>query len=189
MPGGSTKPAAMSHLLARLRTLSRDRSAATIIEFAAVAAPFIALLIATLQTSLVFFAQQSLETVSEDLSRQILTGAVRNSNTSRDDFQQAACNTLRKDAPYMSCANLMVDVQTADSFADIDTSTPSIYDKDGNPKTWQFNTGTAGSIVVMRTMYLLPVIGGPLGFNLANTDGSRRLLVATAVFQTEPYLT
>jgi hypothetical protein len=89
----------------------------------------------------------------------------------------------------MNCADLMVDVQTASSFADVDTSTPSLYDKDGKPKTWDFNTGGAGDIVVMRTMYLLPVVGGPLGFNLANADGSHRLLIATAVFRTEPYVT
>lgn len=176
----------MPRLFARLRALPRDRKAATIIEFACIAAPFIALILASVQTSLVFFAQQTLETVSEETSRQILTGVVRNSNTSKEDFHQLACDNL---PAYMSCANLMVDVQTADSLADIDTSTPSIYDKDGKPKTWQFNAGTAGSIVVMRTMYLFPVVGGPLGFNLANMQGSRRLLVATAVFQTEPYLT
>lgn len=186
MSGGRTTPATMPRLLRRLRALRRDRSGATIIEFAVVAAPFIALMLATIQTSLVFFAQQTLETVSEETSRQILTGVVRNSNTSKDDFHEIACKNL---PAYMSCANLMVDVQTADSLGDVDTSTPSIYDKDGNPKTWQFDTGTAGSIVVMRTMYLFPVIGGPLGFNLANMQGSRRLLVATAVFQTEPYLT
>jgi Flp pilus assembly protein TadG len=168
------------------KTLVRDRRGATIIEFAIVALPFIALLIATLQTSLVFFAQQTLETVSEETSRQILTGAVRSSNTGQDAFHQLACDNLPS---YMNCADLMVDVQTASSFADVDTSTPSLYDKDGKPKTWDFNTGGAGDIVVMRTMYLLPVVGGPLGFNLANADGSHRLLIATAVFRTEPYVT
>jgi Flp pilus assembly protein TadG len=178
---------AVRRLLGRgTKALARNKRGATIIEFAIVAAPFVALLIATLQTSLVFFAQQTLETVSEETSRQILTGAVQKAGMSQDDFHKLACNNLPS---YMNCANLMVDVQTADSFADVDTSTPSLYDKDGNPKTWQFNTGGAGDIVVMRTMYLLPVVGGPLGFNLANADSSHRLLIATAVFQTEPYLT
>lgn len=165
---------------------ARDRRGATIIEFAIVAAPFIALLIATLQTSLVFFAQQTLETVSEETSRQLLTGAVQQAGMNQQDFQQLACKNL---PAYMNCANLMIDVQTADSFADIDTSTPALTNPDGTKKTWQFNPGGAGSIVVMRTMYLLPVVGGPLGFNLANADSNHRLLIATAVFQTEPYLT
>ena len=167
------------------KALARNRRGATIIEFAIVAAPFVALLIATLETSLVFFAQQTLETVSEETSRQILTGAVQKAGMSQQDFNKLACDNL---PAYMNCANLMIDVQTADSFAAVDTSTPSLTNPDGTKKTWQFNPGGAGSIVVMRTMYLFPVIGGPLGFNLANADSSHRLLIATAVFQTEPYL-
>lgn len=185
MSGGRTTPATMPHRLARLRTLRRDRKAATIIEFAAVAAPFIALILATLQTSLVFFAQQTLETVSEETSRQLMTGTVQKAKMSQDDFHQIACNNL---PIFMKCANLMIDVQTADSFADVDTGIPSVYNDDHTVKTnWQFKTGGAGDIVVMRTMYLFPVIGGPLGFSLANAEGNKRLLVATAVFQTEPY--
>ena len=167
-----------------MRALARNKRGATIIEFAIVAAPFIALLIATLETSLVFFAQQTLETVSEETSRELLTGNAQKAGMTQQDFDKLACNNL---PAFLSCANLMVDVQTADSFADVDTTTPSVYDSKGNIKNWQFNPGGAGSIVVMRTMYLFPVVGGPLGFNLANADSSHRLLIATAVFQTEPY--
>ena len=65
MPGGCAKPAMMPRLFARLRALRRDRSGATIIEFAAVAAPFIALMLATIQTSLVFFAQHAAGAVDQ----------------------------------------------------------------------------------------------------------------------------
>ena len=168
-----------------LRTLARDKRGATIIEFAIVAAPLIALILATVQTSIVFFAQQTLETVSEDTSRQLMTGTVQKAGMNQQDFAKLACNNL---PAFLSCSNLMIDVQTADSFSDVDTTKPSVYNSDHTVKTnWQFNPGGAGSIVVMRTMYLFPVVGGPLGFNLANTEGNRRLLVATAVFQTEPY--
>jgi len=176
----------MPRLLPRLRTLRRDRKAATIIEFAAIAAPFIALILASIQTSLVFFAQQCLETTSEETSRELITGAAQKSGMDQADFDKLACKNLPS---FMGCANLMVDVQTADSFADVDTSTPELtYDSKGNvKKNWQFHTGEPGSIIVMRTMYILPVIGGPLGFDLSNMEGNRRLLVATAVFKSEPY--
>lgn len=187
MPGGSTKPAAMSHLLSRLRTLSRDRSAATIIEFAAVAAPFIALMLATIQTSLIFFAQQTLETTAEETARQLVTNQAQNAGMSQSDFQQAACSNL---PAFMKCTDLMIDVQSASSFADISTSAPVLkYDKDGKIiNNWQFNPGSPGSIVVMRTMYLFPVIGGPLDLDFSNAQGGKRLLIATSVFKTESYV-
>jgi Flp pilus assembly protein TadG len=176
----------MPRLLPRLRALRRDRKAATIIEFAAVAAPFIALILASVQTSIVFFAQQCLETTSEKTSRELVTGEAQAAGMSQGDFAKIACNNL---PAFMNCNNLMIDVQTADSFADVDTSTPTLtYDKNGKVvQNWQFDPGGPGSIVVMRTMYMLPVVGGPLGFDLSNMTGGRRLLIATAVFKSEPY--
>lgn len=173
--------------LRKASALARDRRGATAIEFSIVATAFVALLIAILQTSLVFFAQQSLETTSEETARQLVTGAVQKAGTSQQDFRNAACKNL---PAFMSCDNLMIDVQTAASLAAVDTTAPVIeYDSTGKIKNaWHFAPGGAGSIVVMRTMYVLPVVGGPLGFGLANMEGSRRLLVATAVFKSEPYL-
>jgi hypothetical protein len=51
--------------------------------------------------------------------------------------------------------------------------------------TWNYNIGGAGDIVVLRVIYLMPVIGGPL-FALANSNGAR-VLMATSVFKNEPY--
>lgn len=171
------------------KALARDTRGATIIEFALVATPFIALILATIQTSLVFFAQQTLETVAEKTARQLVTDQAQNSGMTQQDFQAAACASLRKFAAFMQCANLMVDVQNADSFEDIDTAAPTLtYDSKGNVNNnWQFNPGPPGSIVVMRTMYLFPVISGPLGLTFANSQGGKRLLVATSVFKSEAY--
>ena len=44
-----------------------------------------------------------------------------------------------------------------------------------------------GSIVVLRVLYQFPVIPGPLSFNLANLSNGARLLMATSVFEVEPY--
>ena len=177
----------MPRLFARLRALSRDRKAATIIEFAVVAAPFIALILATIQTSLVFFAQQALETTAEQTARQLLTGEAQKAGLDKDKFRTLACQNL---LPIMSCASMMIDVQHAASFSDVDTAAPLLhYDSKGNiDNSWQFDPGSPNDIVVMRVMYLFPVVGGPLGFNLADAGDGKRLLVATSVFQPEPYL-
>lgn len=171
----------------RARTLAGDRRGATAIEFAIVIIPFIALLIAIFQTSLVFFAQQTLETTSEETARQLVTGAAQKVGMGQADFKAAACENL---PVFMSCDNLMIDVQTATSFANVDTAAPVLtYKHNGTiDNVWQFSPGGAGSIVVMRTMYAFPVVDGPLGFGLSNMTGGRRLLIATAVFKSEPYL-
>ncbi|MDR6790540.1 Flp pilus assembly protein TadG [Sphingomonas sp. BE138] len=170
----------------RTLELRRDRRGATLIEFAIVAMPFFALLIATLQTSIAFFAQQCLDTTAEDTGRQLVTGAVQKAGMSQSDFKALACKNL---PAFMSCANLMIDVQSATEFSSVGTTAPTLtYDtKDRVTNAWQFAPGGPGSVVVMRVMYLLPVVGGPLGFNLATERGGQRLLVSTSVFKSEPY--
>lgn len=183
MPDRSVRNA---RLYRRVRDFARDRRGATIIEFAIVAAPFVALIMAVLQTSLVFFSQQALETSAERTARQLMTGQAQTSGTSQASFKTTACNNL---PGFMKCANLMIDVQNADNFSSVDTSMPTLtYDSSGNvTNSWKFSPGGAGSIVIMRTMYQLPVVSGPLGFDLSNMGSNKRLLIATSVFKTEPY--
>src|SRR5581483_4308407 len=60
--------------LRRLRTLGRDCRGGPIMEFALVAAPMVALMIATLETAFTYFAQDALETAAETAARSIMTG-------------------------------------------------------------------------------------------------------------------
>lgn len=168
------------------RTLGLDRKGATIIEFALVAAPFFALLIAILETALVFLAQQGLETAGEAASRLVMTGQAQLGTWNQTQYKTQVCKQL---PPFLSCSKLMIDVQTAASFDDASTSSlPLTYDKKGNvSNTWKFTTGGAGDIVIVRLMYLWPIATGPLGFNLGNQSGNNRLLLSTSVAQTEPY--
>lgn len=166
--------------------LLRDRRAASAIEFTLVAAPLVALIVAILQTALIFFAQQVLQSSAEETARQLITGTAQSSSMTQATFSAAACKTL---PAFMSCSNMMIDVQSAASFATINTAAPTLtYDSNGNlTNSWAFSPGGPGSVVIMRMMYRLPVVGGPLGFNLSNMNGNRRLLIATSVFKTEPY--
>ncbi len=170
----------------RMRRLRRDERGATLIEFALVALPFFALLLATLQTCIAFFAQQCLDTAAESTARQLMTGAAQKAGMNQTAFKTMACKNLPN---FMTCANTMIDVQSATEFASVATTTPALtYDTASNvSNTWQFAPGGPGSVVVMRVMYLLPVVGAPLGFNLATARGGRRLLVSTIVFKSEPY--
>jgi Flp pilus assembly protein TadG len=168
------------------RLLTNDRGAAAL-EFALVGASFLALLFGRLQVALIFFAQQSLETAAEATSRQIMTGQVQHANMTTAQFKTAACNNLPS---FFKCANLMIDVRTTPAFASASTLMPTLtYDANGNPtNTWTYDVGGAGSIVVMRLMYVWPVLPGPLNFNLANQGSNKRMLMATSVFKSEPYL-
>src|ERR1700719_4721804 len=95
---------AEGEITARKRSRNRsvafitDRNAATVVEFALIAAPFLAIIAALIQTFLLFFAQSQLELVVRQSGRQILTGQVQLQDASRTQaqavtaFHQTVCN-------------------------------------------------------------------------------------------------
>jgi Flp pilus assembly protein TadG len=166
--------------------LHADQRGAAALEFALIAPMLFALLMAVTETSLVFFAQEGLQTALDVAARKIMTGQAQNAGMTQAQFQQTACAAL---PPYLACSNLIVDAQTASSLANVNTSAPTItFDKTGKvTNSWNYSVGGAGDIVVLRLLYLWPLPTGPLGFTLNDASGTQKLLIATSVAKTEPY--
>jgi Flp pilus assembly protein TadG len=168
------------------------RKGAAALEFALIAAPFLALLVALFQTALVFFAGRVLDEVTEEASRYILTGQAQQANMTQAQFQNYLCtgtNTATLVSALFNCNNLMISVENYSDFSSANVTTPTLtYNGSGAvSNTWSYSPGTPGSIVVVQVMYQWPIVLGPLGFNLSNLANGDRLLISTAVFKTEPY--
>ena len=161
----------------------RCRQGSPAVEFALVAAPFVALMLAIMQVGLIYFAQESLESAVEQTARLVLTG--QSTSMTQTQFATALCNNS---PGLFTCANFMIDLQPATSFANANVSQPTLtFNSSGQvSNTWQYNTGSPGNIMVMRVMYQWPVFLGPLGFNLSNEPNSMLLMMATSVFRNEP---
>lgn len=185
--------ATIRHKLARgmkrirgAESFAGSESGATMVEFALVAAPFVAMLVALFQTALVFFAARVLDETTEMASRYIMTGQAQQSNMTQAGFKNWVCSQT---FALFNCSNFMINVQAYASFSSASTATPTLtYDAHGNVNnSWGYNAGNPGDIVVVQVMYQWPVVLGPLGFNLSNMSNGDRLLVSTAVFKNEPY--
>lgn len=162
----------------------RKNDGAAAVEFAMVAAPFLALVFAILETAIIFFAGQVLETAAADSARLIMTGQAQKGGLSQSQFKQEVCNRI---FGLFDCANgIKVDVRTYSSFSGASLSKP--IDANGNVTfTPAFQPGTPGDIVVVRLLYEWPVYVSLLGLNLADMANSKRLIMATAAFRNEPY--
>ncbi|RXH35890.1 pilus assembly protein TadE [Bradyrhizobium nanningense] len=169
----------------RCAAFARDSRGATAVEFALVAPPFLALVIALIQTFLVFFAQQTLESIVRQSARLVMTGQVQSANMTQAVFKQKVCDQI---VILFNCSGLMVDMQVATSWTSANTALPTLtYDGSGTvSNVWQYNPGVPGDIVVLRIMYEWPVVLGPLGFNLSNLSDGNRLIMSSAAFQNEP---
>ncbi len=180
----------------------RQQDGSTVVEFGAVIGPFLGLMFAIIETAIVFFAGQTLETAAGDAARLIMTGQQQTANAGKTaadslaDFKAKLCADNpdpTKPNPALlkalfDCSKLIIDVRSPSSFSDADFAKPV----DGSQNlidNAQYSPGAQGSIVVVRIMYPWPLyVAGGFGFlNLADLSGGRRLLVATSTFRNEPY--
>jgi len=170
------------------RRFVRQQGGAVAVEFALVAIPFIALIFAIMETALVFFAGQTLETAVQDAARLIMTGQAQTAGWSKDDFKtQGVCPRLV--GGLFDCVNgVYVDVQTyADFNSYNNANTSPLTNGTFDQSKLNYFPGTPGSIEVVTFYYQWPIYVSLLGNNLSNMNGNNRLLVATAVFRNEPY--
>lgn len=170
----------------RWRRLGLDCRGATAIEFAIVAPIVTGLLISVLETGVFFVAQQNLQDAAVQGGRLIMTGQAQTSGFSQAQFAAAVCPNVQT---LFTCANLMVDVQTASSFGSAVTSTPTLtYNSNGSvSNTWAYNPGTDGQIVVVRLMYQWPLVAGPFSLLLPNLTNGTSLMMGVTAFKVEPY--
>lgn len=167
-----------------VRRFAKKEDGAAAVEFAMVAAPFLALIFAILETAIVFFAGQVLETATADSARLIMTGQAQKGGLSQEQFKTEVCKRV---LGLFDCdGGIKVDVRTYSSFASANTSKP--IDANGNVTfTPAYQPGAPGDIVVVRMLYEWPVYASLLGLNLSDLAGGKRLLMATAAFRNEPY--
>jgi len=167
-----------------VRRFARGNDGIAAVEFGMVAAPFLALMFAIMETAIVFFASQTLETAVADSSRLIMTGQVQTGNFTETKFKQAVCAKI---LGLFDCANgIKIDVKKYSGFSSINNSKP--IDAKGNLLTnFGYDPGKQGDIVVVRLMYEWPIYVSLLGFSLSDLSGGKRLIMATAAFRNEPY--
>jgi Flp pilus assembly protein TadG len=170
----------------RLLTLKRDERAATAVEFALLITPLIALILASLQLSLIFFAGQQLQSAAMASSRELMTGTAQKAAETKSQYHTDVCN---KAPTLFTCSNIMVDVQSGSSYNLISTTPITVtYDSHGAvSNNFSYSPGNPGDIIILRVMYNWPVVGGGLLPGLADQPNGSHLLVATSVFKTEPY--
>ncbi len=173
------------------RRFVRAEEAAAAVEFALVAAPFLALIFAIMETALVFFAGQSLEAAATEAGRMVMTGQAQTAGySSAAEFKTnvicPGANTVLGSNSLFDCNNVQVDVKNYTDFASINSATPI---KNGQLDTSQmcYGPGSAGTIEVVRLYYEWPIYLSLLNDSLSNLANGKRLLVATAVFRNEPF--
>jgi len=167
-----------------LRRFLRHNEGATAVEFALVALPFLALLFAIIETAMVFYAGQALETAAANAARLILTGQATMKNMTAATFKTEVCKSLT--VMFDCSGGVYVDVRTYTSFGAISNTSPLTNGEVDTGKL-KFDATGPNDIVVLRLYYAWPIRVSLWNAGLADMGNSKRLLVATTAFRNEPF--
>lgn len=178
------------------RRFARDERGVTAVEFGILAIPFFTIILATMQTALVYFAAQVLDSALEDATRLVRTGQAQNGTTygSTTALRNYMCGYTFN--LFGDCSDIKLDVTVISDFNSI-TSDP-IEDCPIDPITHvattctlapppTYNGGAKQQIVQVRAYYRYPLVIVLPYFNLKNQPDNYRLIGALRVFKNEPF--
>lgn len=183
-------PTALNKALRRFR---RNRRGSAAIEFALIAPLFFVMLFAIMETALIFFAAQVLETGTQDSARLMLTNQALNTGMTQAQFTADLCNRVKVlfSCDGTSSSPLIVSVRSYSPGVTIpaaDLADPIVNRVFVSNAVYQ--VPKSGDTVLVRAFYSWPQFVTGLGYNISNigSDSSsyKRLLAATAAFRTEP---
>jgi Flp pilus assembly protein TadG len=169
--------------LVRKNRFWRNQSGGAAIDFALVMLPFLAVLMAIIESAIVLFAGQVLQTATTNSARLIMTGQAQTAGTSASQFKTSVCASL---TVMFNCGSLNIDVRSFSNFTTI--ALPSATNANGTlSNTNVFQPGNPGDVVVVRLIYQWPIYASGLGFGLVTSANNTNTLVATAAFRNEPF--
>lgn len=170
-----------------LRRYRRSQSGVTAIEFAMVAPPFFALMLAIFEVGIMLFSEYVIEHGVSKAARMIRTGEVQTAALTKSDFKTLVCGNL---ASYLDCAtDLHVDVRAFDDFDLVSLPEPLTAEGELTADVTtnsQFQPGAPFQVVVVRVYYAWSLFAPGMTY-MSNMSGGRRLIAAGAAFRNEPY--
>lgn len=170
-----------------LRRFRRNRRGSAAVEFALVAPLFFGMLFAIIETAIVFFAGQVLEQGTAESARLMLTHQAQDSGMNETAFKTNLCNRIKVMFNcYGNLANITVDVKVFAPGTAITISDPIVSGNLTGPFSYSLPPSGSPNTVVVRAFYQWPLYVTRFGYNIANLNGSQRLLAATAAFHVEP---
>jgi Flp pilus assembly protein TadG len=185
--GTGEKPAARTHQpCGTIRRFLRHERGASMVEFAIVAVPLMALIFGIIEIAFLFWASFELENATAEAARLVRTGQAQQGGLQTANLISTICGRV---TVLSGCTgSVRLDVRTFDSFAGITPANP--FDANGKllgNGGLSYSPGGPKDIVAVTAYYEWTLIGPPPVSSLSNMGNGNRLLQASAVFRNEPY--
>ena len=173
------------------RKLLLNNSGSTAIEFAMLAMPFLLLLFAILEVSLIFFGSLVMDHAVEKTARLIRTGQAQTSGMTADQFKNDICQSM---ISLFNCQNnLQVELITFTNFQSasnyLTNASNDPINGDGDLRDdFTFNADSQPEeIVLVRVFFEWDLTVNFPGTGLSNMNNGNRLMSSVTTFKNEPY--
>jgi Flp pilus assembly protein TadG len=181
-PGGGDRPVGGKRRAWPFR-LAGDRRGSVAIEFAFLALPFSLAIFATIETSIVFLAELTLDQSVDRVARSVRTGELQKANMSAEDFRADICRGVDF---LLDCSKLHIDIKVYGDYGSLVQPTP-IKNGDIDTTGFGYQLGGPETINALRVYYKWPLHTDLLRAYLSDMADGSHLLYSMAAFRTEPY--
>ncbi len=172
-------------ITSRSSLFSRDEDGAVAVEFGILAIPFFLIIVAILETAVIFLASQALDNAVGDSVRLIRTGQAQEAGFTMTDFRQELCN---RNVGLLDCDKIKIRVRVLEDFNAASIDLPIDPDDGSWVIVEQYDDGVGNDIIIAETYYLWPTFLDFFGFNMTSIEGTnKRLLGAARVWKNEPF--
>ena len=187
----------LSPAIRRARAFGDDERGVTAIEFGILALPFFTIVLAIVETALVFLAGQILDSAVNDSSRLIRTGQAQNGSPAlnAETYREAICDGLYNlfdcdlaDGKLRVSVTVISDFGSASFGYPLKTGEDCKKDKCDWTLADEYKPGKGGEVVLVQAYYKWPVVVNLPGFNFQTLPDGTRLLGASRVFRNEPFI-
>ena len=176
-----------------------DNRAATAVEFALVAIPFLSTLLVSMVLGLTFFLSTTLDFAVQKAARSMMTGAIQSGQISASQYKSTLFCPMLTGA--FNCSNVIINVKVERTAATSATTTGYSDLVDSNqtgllltaytsPGSAQFCTGQPGDYIYIQVLYPLPayiMFLSPAG-SVATLNGRPAFLLdSTLAFRNEQF--
>lgn len=171
---------AYQNLRRQLARFHREKDGTTGIEFAFVGLPFLLLLFAIFEVSLVFMADINILHATADSARKVRT--LQSGVNTVQKFKEDVCGKVIFIPNCIS--KLQVEVKAYNDFDSINNEDP--LTEDGDLKdSFIFNIGGPGSVITIRTFLVWDIFASIPDIGLGNMPNGNRLIQGFAAFRNE----
>lgn len=184
------------------RRILRSSDGAAAIEFALLAIPYFMIVFAILETFVAYTGEQLVANAVDTMSRQLRTGNItynmgRTTDKNVTQFRQAFCDEVSilikcSPAEVATPENLLLDVRTFSTFAQIPSTIPRNSSNDLDTSSFAYSPGGPKTINMVRAYYKWDVIVDlirPYITSIRPSGGRPNyfLIVETSAFRIEDY--